>query len=75
VYFHPPHKGSATPTDGSFIEYLTLVHPGKVAGFTEEGAPPVLDLHRDAVEYAAYEKASEIYYIDKGVVQIFTTGD
>ena len=75
VYFHPPHKGSATPIDGSFINYLTLIRPGKVGGFTEEGDPPVLDLRRDAVEYSAYEKGSEIYYIDKGVVQIFTTSD
>jgi hypothetical protein len=75
LYFHPPQKGNWSQTGATFINYLTLVHPGKVGGFTEEGDPPLLDLHNDAVDYSIFEKASELYYIEKGVVQIFTTSD
>ncbi len=75
LYFHRPSKGNWSQTGATFINYLTLVHPGKVGGFTEEGEPPLLDLRNDAVDYSIFEKASELYYVDKGVVQIFTTSD
>lgn len=75
LYFHPPSKG-ASGTVSSFIDYLTIVHPGKVAGFEEDaGEPPVLELHHDAVELGIFEKASEVYYVENGVVKIFTTSD
>jgi hypothetical protein len=75
LYFHPPQKGNWSQTDHTFISYLTLERPAKITGFDEDGDNPELDLHNDGIEYSAFEKASELYYIDKGVVQIFTTSD
>ena len=75
LYFHPPSKG-ASGTVTSFIDYLTLVHPGEIGGFEEDASePPVLQLRHDAVELGIFEKASEVYYVENGVVKIFTTSD
>jgi hypothetical protein len=62
-------------TGRSFIFYFTLVRPGKVTGFAEDDGIPVLDLKHDAIDFGIFEKASELYYIENGVVKIFTTSD
>jgi len=75
LYFHMPSPGSAQYARQANTDYLTLVPKGKVAGFAEEGDAPILDLRTDAVELAMFEKSSEIFYIEKGAVQIFATSD
>jgi len=75
LYFHPPSPGTAQYVKESVIDFLTRVPPGKITGFAEEGESPKLDLHHDAVELSIFGKASEIYYIENGVVQVFTTSD
>jgi len=76
LYFHPPVRGGASQVGTGFIDYLTLVHAGKVTGFEEDaGEPPILELHHDAVDLGIFEKASELYYVENGVVKIFTTSD
>lgn len=56
-------------------DYLTIVHPGDIKGYdTEEGDPP-LHLHTDAIERVFFEKGSQLYYFDHGVVRVFVTSD
>lgn len=76
LFFRPPVKDTWSQTAKSWINYFTLVRPGKVSGFAEEeDETPVLNLKYDAIDYGIYEKASELYYIENGVVQVFTTSD
>jgi hypothetical protein len=76
LYFRPPSSSAWVKAEKSVINYFTLVRPGKVSGFSEEeGDTPVLSLHHDAIDFGIFEKASELYYIENGVVQVFTTSD
>lgn len=51
------------------------MRPGNVTGFAEDEETPVLDLKTDAIDLGIFEKASELYDIENGVVKIFTTSD
>lgn len=75
LYFRAPVKGTWSQTAKSFSNYFTLVRPGKVSGFSEDDDVPVLNLHHDAIDFGYFEKASELYYIENGVVKSFTTSD
>jgi hypothetical protein len=75
LYFRRPDNNTWSLTDRSFIFYLTLVRPGRVTGFADDDETPVLDLKHDAIDLGAFEKASELYYIENGVVKVFTTSD
>lgn len=56
-------------------EYLSIVHPGDINGYdTAEGDPP-LRLRTDAIERVFFEKGSEMYFLDHGVVRTLTTSD
>jgi len=75
VYMYRPQKAQKVQFPEPSINYMALVRPGKVRGFEEvEGSEP-LNLRTDAVERSIFEKASEVYFLDHGVVQRFTTSD
>lgn len=72
IYLYPPQKFQDY---GPSINYMTLVRPGKIGGFDPvEGSEP-LDLRTDAVEVIVFEKASEVYFLERGIVKRFTTSD
>ena len=65
----PARRGESEITE----DYLVIVHPGDIRGY-EDGVPP-LHLRTDAIERVFFEKGSQIYYLDHGVVRILTTSD
>lgn len=72
IYMYPTQKAwNFEPS----INYMTLVRPGKLHGFEEVEGPEPLTLRTDAIEWAAFGKASEIYFLEGGVLKRFTTSD
>lgn len=63
-------RGDAVKPTGD--SYISLMHPQKI---TDPLTQEVLDLRVDAVHYIVIEKASVVYYLDRGVIREYSTSD